>query len=115
LGKNGILGAAVHGCSCHCVLGYFAVKHPCFGSGVFFMDLRQASLDARSDCCAVCCSDCCACADCMRRTMASKHRMATNLRGGKSDVHGRGYPFDEIFQGKMDLHCAVSCAPVLKT
>jgi hypothetical protein len=34
---------APHGTSSHVVLGYSALKHPCFGRGVFTMVLRQAS------------------------------------------------------------------------
>ncbi len=94
------IGAVVHGCSCHCVLGYFTVKHPCFGSGVFFMVLCQATLADASSCGA----DCVCCA---RATQAKaiRQRMATNLLGGdQSHLHGRGVSFRRDFPGQNDLH-----------
>lgn len=96
---TGIFGAFVHACSCHCVHGCFTVKHPCLGSGVLFIDRRQASRAAWSGCCAV--------AGCTRRHgKVSGYSRATNAAGGGEILYSweSWCPIGEIFQGKMDLH-----------
>src|SRR5580704_9690853 len=49
-GGYGRTGAFVQGISCHSVFGYAAVKQPCFGTGTFAIDARQASRCAAVGC-----------------------------------------------------------------